>query len=84
MKFKIAVDWEVSGEVEIEAKTFEGALFIAKSDSSIGLPEGEYIDGSWKVNEDMSRVLNEDIVKNMEYRGGRRFQLNPNLKEEEF
>ena len=57
------VGWEMFGEVEIEANTFEHALWIAKSDSSIGLPDGEYIDGSWKINEEMSNFLNKENGK---------------------
>jgi len=58
-KYKIAVDWEMYGEIEIEADSLEEAIQIAIEDNpSIPLPEGEYIDGSWKVNEKMSRYLN--------------------------
>ena len=83
MKWKIAVDWEVFGEVEIEADTLEEAISIGnRDDPPIALPESNYIDGSWKVNDEMSKVLNEDELKNIKYRGGRRYQLNPYIPNE--
>ena len=69
MKWRIAVDWEVFGEVEIEADTLEEAIQIGNEDNPpISLPESDYIDDSWHVNEEMSKVLNEDFLKNMKYK----------------
>ena len=58
-KYRIGINWKMYGEIEILANTFEHALWIAKSDSSIDLPSGDYVDESRKVDEEMSKVLNE-------------------------
>lgn len=49
-KWKIPVAWEMSGVVEIEADTLEEAMEIVETDMSIGLPEGEYIEGSFQLS----------------------------------
>lgn len=59
MKYRIAVDWEVFGEVEIEADTLEEAIRIGiKDNPPISLPESNYVDDSWRVNNEMSKFLN--------------------------
>jgi hypothetical protein len=56
--FKVAVSWEVCSEVEIEADSIEQALKEAK-DSELPSPEKwDYVDGSWRVDSDMSKYLN--------------------------
>lgn len=63
MIFKIPVTWEYFGVVEIEAENIDKAIKIADDDiDGIPLPEGEYVDGSWKVNKDSAliKVLNND------------------------
>ena len=61
--FKIPVEWESYGVVEIEAETIEEAINITKTDNDIPLPEAEYMDGSWKVTEDkeLIRCVNEPL-----------------------
>jgi len=58
-KFAVAVSWSVFGEMNIEAKTLEEAIQIAREDDSISLPEGEYMDGSFVVDPEMSKELNK-------------------------
>ena len=52
--WKVPVTWEVCGFVEIEAKTLEKAIELAKDDEGvIPLPEeSDYVDGSWRVTEE--------------------------------
>jgi hypothetical protein len=57
--FKVAVSWSVFGEMNIEAETLEDAIRIAQDDTQIPLPEGEYIDGSFNVDAEMSEELNK-------------------------
>ena len=45
----IPVSWEVAGVITISANTLEEAIHAAKHDDSIGLPSGEYVDGSFDV-----------------------------------
>ena len=59
MKYKIAISWQECGEIEVEADNLEQALEIAQNDEGIDLPVGTYIDASWKVDEEMSKYLNE-------------------------
>lgn len=65
--FKIPVTWEIYGEVEVEANSAEEALKKAKEIEHQGdgleLPnDGEYVDGSFKINEDISLIelINQD------------------------
>lgn len=58
MKYKIAVSWEMCGEVEIEANSIEEAL-IEASQGHIEMPiDSHYIDDSWQIDEQMSKYLN--------------------------
>jgi len=58
-RFKIACSWEVCGELKIEADSFEEAWKKAKEkEDELPLPEGEYIDGSFKLDKYMSQHLN--------------------------
>jgi len=60
--YKVAVTWEVCGEVEVVANNLKAALKKARKDDTIPLPEGNYIDGSFEVDEEMSRYLNEGLI----------------------
>ena len=57
--WKIPVTWEACGFVEIEAKTLEEAIEIARDDEEvIPLPEeSDYVDGSWRVTEEDVEVI---------------------------
>ncbi len=57
--WKIPVSWEVVGMVEIQASTLEEAIEIAKTDDSIELPYGEYVDGSFDVTVDDDDLIRE-------------------------
>lgn len=57
--WKIPVTWEVYGYVEVEAPTLGKAIEIARDDNGeIPLPEGDYIEGSWRVEEDYGLIRN--------------------------
>ncbi len=64
-KFKIACSWEVCGEFEVEAKTLKQALGwskVVKLEDETSLPiDSEYIDGSFRIDKDMSKYLNKKI-----------------------
>jgi len=64
-KFKVAVSWEISGELNIEAENLSDAIKIAEEDMDIPLPDGEYVDGSFKVDPEMSKLLNELLKKRL-------------------
>lgn len=56
-KFKVAVEWVVTTDVVIEAETLEDA--ILKVEDMPELPDdGEYLDGSFEVNHEVTRELN--------------------------
>ena len=68
--WRIPVTWEVCGTVNVEADTLEEAIEIARDDDgNIPLPDGDYVDGSWRLSEE-----DEDFVR--EY-------YNDNEKDEE-
>ena len=58
-QWAIPVSWEVAGVVIISANTLEEAIHAAKHDDSIGLPSGEYVDGSFDVTID-----DDDCIRN--------------------
>jgi len=60
--YKVAVTWEVCGEIEIKANSLSEALKKAKADDTIPLPEGNYVDGSFEINDEMSEYLNEGLL----------------------
>lgn len=52
--WKIPVTWEVYATIEVEAKTLEEAMEIARDDESI-IPcptDNDYADGSWRITTD--------------------------------
>jgi hypothetical protein len=58
-RFKIACSWEVCGEIYIEADSLEEAMKKAEESEDIPSPfDSEYIDGSFKVNKQVSLILN--------------------------
>jgi hypothetical protein len=57
-KFKVAVSWEMCGEVTIDAPTLEAAIFRVENDLDMPLPDGEYVDASWRVDQDISEEIN--------------------------
>ena len=58
--WKIPVTWEVCGMVKIEAETLEEAMAIARDDDGvIPLPEGDYVDGSWRLTEEDEELVRE-------------------------
>ena len=58
-QWAIPVSWEVAGVVIIPANTLEEAIHAAMHDDSIGLPSGEYVDGSFDVTVD-----DDDCIRN--------------------
>lgn len=57
--WKIPVSWEMSGFVNIEAPSLEKAIGIAATDTTIGLPEGSYLEDSWKVDAEDAEYVRE-------------------------
>jgi hypothetical protein len=61
-KFKIAVEWVMTTDVVIEAETLEDA--ILKVEDMPELPDdGDYLDGSFEVNTEVTRELNRKVTK---------------------
>ena len=59
MKFKVQVEWTMTATVEVEADCVDDAILEA-GDASTPLPtNGEYLSGSFQVNEEASLVMNE-------------------------
>lgn len=61
-EFKIACDWAECGEMIIEAESLEEAIKIAESDDN-PLPDGEYIDGSFQVNKEVTELIQKAEFK---------------------
>ena len=47
--FKVPVMWKVKAEVEVTANDYGHACEVAECEMGLGLPEGEFIQGSFKV-----------------------------------
>jgi len=56
--YKISCTWEVFGEAEVDADSLKEALDIAEADDDLPLPEANYVDGSFKIDREMSAYLN--------------------------
>ena len=57
--WKVACSWEVSAAAEVRASTLEEAIEISEQ-SEFPLPdEPDYIDGSFRIDPDMSEDLNK-------------------------
>ncbi len=51
LTWRIPVTWEVCGVVNVLANTLKEAMKIAKDDDGVlPLPEGDYVDSSWKLS----------------------------------
>ena len=68
--WNIPVSWEVADMVEIQATTLEKAIEIARTDDSIGLPCGEYVDGSFDVTVDEDELIRECYNKGQQDENG--------------
>ena len=68
--WNIPVSWEVVGMVEIQAPTLEKAIEIVRTDDSIELPYGEYVDGSFDVTVDDDELIRECYNKGQQDENG--------------
>ena len=68
--WNIPVSWEVVGMVEIQAPTLEKAIEIARTDDSIELPSGEYVDGAFDVTVDDDELIRECYNKGQQDENG--------------
>lgn len=68
--WNIPISWEVVGMVEIQAPTLEKAIEIARTDDSIELPCGEYVDGSFDVTVDDDELIRECYNKGQQDENG--------------
>lgn len=59
-KYKIAVSWGMSAELEIEADSLQSAIDEVYDDPD--LPQGEYISCSFEVNEEFTEYLNGEKI----------------------
>lgn len=59
--YKIAVSWEMYGYVKIKAESLEEAIKKAEDDET-PLPDGNYIDGSFLVDEQMTEEFNKEVL----------------------
>ena len=55
--FQVSVDWTVTATVEIEADSLEEAIKLAH-DAELPYP-GEYVEDSFRVDEEVTRDLND-------------------------
>lgn len=61
--FEIPVSWTMCGIVKIKANTLEEAIEKAKeNEDTLPLPDnGEYIDASFEIDEELARVWPDNI-----------------------
>jgi hypothetical protein len=62
-EFRIPVSWSMTGVVYIEARNLDDAI---ESASSADLPDGEYMDGSWEVDQECAEEFNISVLKQIE------------------
>jgi len=58
--YRIAVDYRISGLINIKANSLREAIEKAQDGRTVDVYDKEYIDYTWNVNEDMSEALYED------------------------
>lgn len=66
-KFRVAVKWEVSDEIEISANTLEEAMrkvVVPKDGPFFDLPDGEFVENTFKVDEKLSKQFLKDDMDN--------------------
>lgn len=70
-KWSVPVSWEMYAAITIEAPTLEEAMEIARDEEGvIPLPEGYYVDGSWRLNsDDPEEILDMQDDKDIEEGG---------------
>lgn len=60
MKYKVAIWWSESAEVEVEAESLDEAIEMVQS-GNVDFPEhGDYIDDSTEINHEYTREINND------------------------
>lgn len=59
-EFEIACSWRVEATMTVKAKSLEEAINIAYNTTT--LPEGLYVEGSFQVSREFTKVLNEDVI----------------------
>lgn len=61
-KFTIAVEWVMTADVVVEANSLDEA--IRQVEDMPSLPEdGDYLDGSFEINSEVTRELNRKHLK---------------------
>lgn len=59
-RYKVAVSWTEVGIVKVEGTSVENAIENAKKRiDALILPEGEYLDESFRIDEDTTKILNK-------------------------
>lgn len=66
--YKVAVSWTETGIVLIKENNIELAIEKAeKTMDDIALPEGEYLDSSFQIDKETTRILNKVESKNVNF-----------------
>ena len=60
-QWKVSCTWECYGVAYAEAETLEEAVEIVQADD-FPLPTGDYVDGSFETDIQMSQLLNKEEV----------------------
>jgi hypothetical protein len=59
-KFKIACEWTMIDEFDVEADTLEEAILKVEENENNAFPlKGEYLDDSFQINRDVTAELND-------------------------
>lgn len=60
-KFKIACEWTMIDEFDVEADTLEEAILKVEENENNAFPlKGEYLDDSFQINREVTAELNVD------------------------
>jgi len=61
-KYKVYVEWISTAIVEVEADCLESAIDEVNNNDSLIPTEGDYLDGSLDINEEISRQMNHHLM----------------------
>lgn len=57
--YKVAIEWAVMSEVEVQANSLEEAIIEVENNDSLVPTDGAFIDGSLTINHDVTVLLNK-------------------------
>jgi hypothetical protein len=62
-RFAIPINWSMYATMYVEADDLDHAIDIANQQD---IPDGEYVDGSWEIDDYFAREINAELIEEIE------------------